>query len=61
LSAWTDGFGQPPGDPARASTDDGMRIDHVLARGASVHDCRVARESGDLSDHYPVVATVSLG
>jgi endonuclease/exonuclease/phosphatase family metal-dependent hydrolase len=60
FSTWTDGFGEPPGDPARISTDDGMRIDHVLARGARVHGCRVARESGDLSDHYPVVATVSV-
>lgn len=45
-----------PGDPARVSTDDGWRIDQMLARGASVSGCRVVREAGDLSDHYPVVA-----
>jgi endonuclease/exonuclease/phosphatase family metal-dependent hydrolase len=58
LSGWTDGFTEPPGDPARVSTDDGERIDHVLARGASVSGCRVVREAGDLSDHYPIVADV---
>jgi endonuclease/exonuclease/phosphatase family metal-dependent hydrolase len=56
LSSWTDGFAEPAGDPARISTGDGWRIDHVLARGASVDGCRVLRESGDLSDHYPVLA-----
>ena len=58
LLSWTDGFGEPPGDPVRISTDDGARIDHVLSRGATVRGCRVLRESGDLSDHYPVVAEV---
>lgn len=58
FSAWTDGFRESPGDPARISTDDGARIDHVLVRGATVSGCRVFRESGDLSDHYPVVAEV---
>lgn len=58
---WTDGFVVSPGDPARVSTHDGLRIDHVLVRGASVRGCRVLGESGDLSDHYPVVAEVSLG
>ncbi len=58
---WTDGFGVPAGDPARNSTDDGHRIDHVLARGASVSSCRVAREAGGLSDHYPIVAEVVVG
>jgi len=61
LTTWTDGFVEPPGDPARKSTDDGWRIDHVLARGAALSDCRVLRESGDLSDHYPVVCDVSIG
>jgi hypothetical protein len=32
----------------------------VLARGASVSNCRVLRESGDLSDHYPVIAEVTI-
>jgi endonuclease/exonuclease/phosphatase family metal-dependent hydrolase len=58
---WADGFSEPPGDRARITTDDGARIDHVLARGASVHGCRVAREAGDLSDHYPVLADVRVG
>jgi endonuclease/exonuclease/phosphatase family metal-dependent hydrolase len=57
--AWTDGFREPLGDAARTSTDDGARIDHVLVRGATVSGCRVLRESGVLSDHYPVVAEVS--
>jgi endonuclease/exonuclease/phosphatase family metal-dependent hydrolase len=61
LAAWTDGFDVPPGDPARISTDDGHRIDHVLARGASVRGCRVVREAGGLSDHNPVIAEVGLG
>jgi endonuclease/exonuclease/phosphatase family metal-dependent hydrolase len=58
FAGWVDGFAQPPGDPGRISTDDGWRIDHVLALGASIRSCRVIRESGDLSDHYPVVAEV---
>lgn len=60
FAGWTDGFAEPPGDPARISTDDDLRIDHVLARDASVHGCRVVRESGDLSDHYPVIAELGL-
>jgi endonuclease/exonuclease/phosphatase family metal-dependent hydrolase len=63
FASWVDGFaaaGVRPGDDRRVSTDDGWRIDHVLARGASVHDCRVVREAGELSDHYPVVADVAL-
>lgn len=58
FEAWTDGFDVPPGDEARISTDNGYRIDQLLVRDASVAECRVLRESGDLSDHYPVVATV---
>ena len=60
LAGWADGFSEPPGDRARVSTDDGARIDHVLARGASVRGCRVVQEAGDLSDHFPVVADVLL-
>ncbi len=60
FATWTDGFDEPPGHDARISTDEEMRIDHVLARGASISDCRVLRESGDLSDHYPVIAEVTL-
>ena len=59
LSSWTDAFAEPPGDDARISTDDGLRIDHVLARGASVAvPARVLREAGELSDHDPVVAEI---
>ena len=61
LAAWAEGFVEPPGDPARISTDDGWRIDHVLARAASLSGCHVVRASGDLSDHYPVVCDVSVG
>ena len=60
FATWTDGFDEPPGDAARISTDEEMRIDHVLARGGSVSQCRVLRESSDLSDHYPVSAQVTL-
>jgi endonuclease/exonuclease/phosphatase family metal-dependent hydrolase len=56
FSDWTDAFEVAAGDPGRISTDDGWRIDQVLARGASVHGGRVGRESGELSDHYPVIA-----
>lgn len=58
FSGWTDGFEVAPGDPARISTDDGWLIDQVLTRGASVSGCRVVRESGALSDHYPLVAEI---
>ncbi|MCA1587812.1 MAG: endonuclease/exonuclease/phosphatase family protein [Chloroflexi bacterium] len=61
FAGWTDGFaiaGVPPGDDRRVSTDDGYRFDHVLGRGVQVSGCRVVRESGDLSDHYPVVAEI---
>lgn len=60
LAAWTDGFGAEPDDAVRISTDDGARIDQVLARGASVRDCRALREAGELSDHYPLLAEIEL-
>ena len=60
FSSWTDAFVEAPGHPSRVTTDDGYRIDQVLAWGASVSPARVLRESGDLSDHYPLVADVSL-
>jgi endonuclease/exonuclease/phosphatase family metal-dependent hydrolase len=60
LAGWTDGFAAVPGDAARISTDDGARIDHVLAREASVSDCRVLREAGELSDHFPLVVEIEL-
>lgn len=53
-----DGFasvGIPVGDARRESC--GVdRIDHVLARGFQFTECQVAREAGDLSDHWPVIA-----
>ena len=60
LAGWTDAFVEPTDADARISTDDGWRIDRVLVRGASVSPARVLRESGDLSDHYPVLAEVAL-
>jgi endonuclease/exonuclease/phosphatase family metal-dependent hydrolase len=60
LAGWIDGFAEPRGDPARISTEDGARIDHVLVRGGSVSSCRVRRDAGTLSDHYPVVADVVI-
>ncbi|HEX7171236.1 MAG TPA: endonuclease/exonuclease/phosphatase family protein [Candidatus Limnocylindria bacterium] len=56
FNSWTDAFREPPGDPARVTTDDGFRIDQVLVRGASASPARVLRQSADLSDHYPVIA-----
>ena len=60
LAGWTDGFAVGSHDAARSSTDDGQRIDQVLVRGASVDACRVLREAGRLSDHFPVVAEVDV-
>ncbi len=60
LEGWTDGFAEPHGDAVRASTDDDMLIDQVLVRGAAVTRCAVLRESGTLSDHYPIVAELSV-
>lgn len=57
-----DGFaavGVPAGDERRMSCGSD-RIDHVLVRGLDVEDCRVGREAGDLSDHWPVVARLRL-
>jgi endonuclease/exonuclease/phosphatase family metal-dependent hydrolase len=59
LDGWTDAFVEPAGDDARISTDDGWRIDHVLAHGVGVGAARVLHETGRLSDHYPVLAEVS--
>jgi endonuclease/exonuclease/phosphatase family metal-dependent hydrolase len=60
FSTWTDAFAEPAGDPARVTTEDGYRIDHVLVRGASASPARVLREAGDLSDHYPVMADIGI-
>jgi len=56
--AFDDAFaavGIQPGDPRR-ETCGPQSIDHVLVRGWTVADCRVAVEAGDASDHRPVVA-----
>ncbi len=58
--SWTDAFAESAGDPARTSTDDGWQIDQVLGRGLNVRGARVVREAGDLSDHYPVVAELTV-
>ncbi|HEX5823147.1 MAG TPA: endonuclease/exonuclease/phosphatase family protein [Candidatus Limnocylindrales bacterium] len=47
--------GLAPGDPRRRTCGP-FAIDHVLTRGLSTIDCRVADEAGDASDHWPVVA-----
>ena len=57
-----DGFaavGVAPGDARRESCG-ADQIDHVLTRGFDVVECRVAREAGELSDHWPVVARLRL-
>ncbi len=50
--------GTPPGHPARQSCGP-WAIDHVLLRGLAAAACRVVREAGDASDHWPVVATLA--
>lgn len=51
--------GLAPGDAQRESC--GVdQIDHVLTRSLDVVECRVAREAGELSDHWPVVARLRL-
>ena len=47
--------GVPEGDDRRRSCGP-WSIDHILVREFDVISCRVAREAGDLSDHWPVVA-----
>jgi endonuclease/exonuclease/phosphatase family metal-dependent hydrolase len=62
-AGFTDAFaaaGVPVGDPRRASCGP-WPIDHVRVRGVGVQACRVAVEAGDASDHWPVVAEVTLG
>jgi endonuclease/exonuclease/phosphatase family metal-dependent hydrolase len=52
---------------AGVRTDDELRrscgrwpIDHVRVRGLRVVSCRVLREAGDASDHWPVVADLEI-
>jgi endonuclease/exonuclease/phosphatase family metal-dependent hydrolase len=47
--------GMAADDPARASCGP-WPIDHILVRGLEVESCRVVRDAGDASDHWPVVA-----
>jgi endonuclease/exonuclease/phosphatase family metal-dependent hydrolase len=51
--------GVPVGDPRRASCGP-WPIDHILVRALVVDGCRVVTESGDASDHWPVVADLRL-
>jgi endonuclease/exonuclease/phosphatase family metal-dependent hydrolase len=58
----TDAFtatGTRVGDPARGSCGS-QPIDHVFVRGLDVLECGVARDAGDLSDHWPIVASLAL-
>ena len=62
LGGLTDVFaaaGIDPDDPARESCGR-QTIDHILVRGLTVESCRVAREAGDASDHWPVIAELRL-
>ena len=62
-SGWTDAFaaaGVGPDDPRRVTTEDGVRIDHVLVRGLEITACRRVEEAGWLSDHLPVLAELRL-
>jgi len=59
FESWADAFVEPRGHAARVTTDDGWRIDHALARGASVSPARVLRAAGELSDHYPILVEVA--
>jgi endonuclease/exonuclease/phosphatase family metal-dependent hydrolase len=47
--------GVQPADERRLSCGDAA-IDHVLVRGLTPVSCGVAKETGDASDHWPVVA-----
>jgi endonuclease/exonuclease/phosphatase family metal-dependent hydrolase len=51
--------GLPVGDEDRQTLDEHQAsIDHILLRGLRATECRVVREAGDASDHWPVVATI---
>jgi endonuclease/exonuclease/phosphatase family metal-dependent hydrolase len=52
--------GVPPGDPRRRSCGP-WSIDHVFVRGLAVESCRVAVETADASDHWPVIADLRAG
>ncbi|HET7028210.1 MAG TPA: endonuclease/exonuclease/phosphatase family protein [Candidatus Limnocylindrales bacterium] len=60
--AFVDAFaatGTPPASPARESCGR-MAIDQLFVRGLRPLECRVVRESGDRSDHWPVRAELAL-
>lgn len=62
IGSLTDAFaatGTEPGDPARLSCGP-MALDHLLAAGLRPTSCRVVREAGDASDHWPVVGTFGV-
>jgi endonuclease/exonuclease/phosphatase family metal-dependent hydrolase len=50
------GFRATPTEPTFPAWQPGMQLDHLLARGATLHDVRVAPRGP--SDHLPVIATV---
>jgi endonuclease/exonuclease/phosphatase family metal-dependent hydrolase len=56
-----DAAGIPAGDERRRSIDEkDSRIDHVLVHRIQVTACRVARETTDASDHWPVIADLAM-
>ena len=62
LAAVDDAFaavGVAPGDERRRSCGT-QSIDHIYVRGLAVEACRVADETGDASDHTPVVADLAV-
>ena len=50
--------GVPAGDARRRSCGE-QAIDHIYVRGLAVEACRVADETADASDHWPVVADLA--
>jgi endonuclease/exonuclease/phosphatase family metal-dependent hydrolase len=56
-----DAVGVAADDRRRVSLRRGsVAIDHILARDLRPTDCRVARDAGDLSDHWPLVARFAV-
>ena len=51
--------GVPAGDVRRRSCGE-QSIDHISVRGLAVEACRVADETGDASDHWPVVVDLVI-
>lgn len=62
VETFTDAFtatGVPVGDPRRASCET-HQIDQILVRGLEPTACRVVTEAAEASDHWAVVATLTL-